>query len=83
MTMTEMRKAIFEMLAELCEREDILNDPEMELLDSNVLDSLSLILLLNRIDDEFGIEIQPTQVDFAVFKTPGSIADYVEKLANE
>ena len=78
--MTVTRKDVLEMLAEICECDEILNVPDMELLDSNVLDSLSFILLLNRIDDEFGIEIQPTQVDFAVFKTPQSIADHLIKL---
>ena len=70
------------MLEEICECDGIAENPEMELLDSNVLDSLSFILLLNRLDDDFDIEIQPTQVDMEVFRTPQTLADYLETLAD-
>ena len=76
--MSELRKEIYEIIEDICEYEGLCDNPDTELLESNILDSLSFILLLNRIDDELDIELQPTQIDPAVFRTPASIADYIE-----
>lgn len=71
------RETIYRILQEVTQTQDHPLSPQTELLESNILDSLSFLLFLDRLDDSFGIEIQPTQVPTAVWKTPQSIADYI------
>ena len=81
--MNDIRKQVFDILEDICEYDGIKENPDMELLESNILDSLSFILLLEQLEDEFDIEIQPTQIDLSVLKTANSIADFVEKALDE
>ena len=53
--------------------------PEQELLESGILDSLAFITLLEEIAVRWRIEIQPTQVPPAEWKTVRSIARMLEK----
>ena len=72
---------IYKILYEVCENECVY-DPDCELLESGVLDSLAFIELFARLEDE-GIEIQPTRIDRRCLKTPGEIEklvkEYIEK----
>ena len=47
--------------------------PDQELLESGILDSLAFIMLLEKISDRWGIEIQPTQVPREAFRTVDGI----------
>ena len=78
--MTVLDNDILEILADVCDCDDVLENPQMELLESNVLDSLSFILLLQRLDEDLDVEIQPTQVDINIFKTPQTLIDYIKGL---
>lgn len=49
------------LLYELCEDERVF-DPEIDLIDSGLMDSLAMIELFSVLEDE-GIELQPTQID--------------------
>ena len=81
--MSEIREKVFDLLEDITEYAGLRNNTELDLLDTNILDSLSFIILLERLDDELGIEIQPTQVSPAVWRTPDSIAKYIEKQLND
>ena len=49
------------LLYELCEDERVF-DPEIDLIDSGLMDSFAMIELFSVLEDE-GIELQPTQID--------------------
>lgn len=57
--------------------------PDQELLESGILDSLAFIMLLEKISDRWGIEIQPTQVPLETWKNVRSIANMVEREIKE
>lgn len=67
----------YQLLEEITQWEGLSTQPNTELLESNILDSLSFILLLERIEDLYGIELQPTQIPFAAWTTPASIRQYL------
>ena len=54
-------------------------DPSCELLDSGLLDSLALMELVDRLEDE-GVTLHPTQIDRERLRTPTQIAALVEEL---
>lgn len=74
------RESIYGILEEITQTQGLSEAPQTELLESNILDSLSFLLFLERLDEQFGIELQPTQVPTAVWKTPQSVADYILNL---
>lgn len=74
------RETIYEILEEITQTRGLSEAPQTELLESNILDSLSFLLLLDRLDEQFGLELQPTQVPTAVWKTPQTVADYILNL---
>ena len=78
--MSEIRLKVYDMLEDITGEDGLRENEERDLLETNILDSLSFILLLERLDDELGLEIQPTRVDPQVWRCASSIADYVEKL---
>ena len=55
-------------------------DPDCELLESGLLDSLALIELVNLLEDE-GIPLHPTRIDRQRLKTTGSITELVKELS--
>lgn len=71
------RETVYALLEEITQTQGLSEAPQTELMDSNILDSLSFLLLLDRLDEQFGIELQPTQVPPSVWKTPQSVADYL------
>lgn len=68
---------IYEILYEICENECVY-DPNFDLFESGVLDSLAFIELFAKLEDK-GIEIQPTRIDRNRLRTPAEI----EKLIKE
>jgi len=51
---------------------------ETPLLSSGIVDSFGFLELFDFIEKEFGISINPDEVDFEDFDTPAKIADYIE-----
>ncbi|MBQ9717402.1 MAG: D-alanine--poly(phosphoribitol) ligase subunit 2 [Clostridia bacterium] len=64
-------------LYEICGDEAVL-DPDCELIESGLLDSLALIELVSRLEDE-GVTLHLTRIDRSLLKTPRSIAELVNK----
>ncbi|WP_062216625.1 acyl carrier protein [Streptomyces sp. NBRC 109706] len=52
--------------------------PELSLFDDLGLDSTSVIELLMSLEDTVGLEIDPDELGPEVFRTVGSLTDYVE-----
>ena len=52
-------------------------NPQTELIDSEILDSLGLITLLAYLEEELGVELQPTQMSREAWRTPASIVEAV------
>jgi len=69
---------ISKILYEICGDESVL-DPNCELIESGLLDSLAMIELVSRLEDE-GVIIHLTRIDRNRLKTPKSIAELIEEL---
>jgi len=65
-------------LYEICGDESVL-DPDCELLESGLLDSLALIELVSRLEDE-GVVIHLTRIDRNRLKTPRSIEKLIQEI---
>lgn len=68
---------VYDILYKLCDNEAVYN-PDCELIDSEILDSLAIMELFSILEDE-GIIIHPTRIDKSLLKTPAGIIKLVNQ----
>ncbi len=71
--MIDVKKILYE----ICEDENVYNS-DFDLIESGLLDSLAMIELLAKLEDE-GVEIQPTRIDRKKLRTPRGIEEIVNE----
>ena len=78
-----MKHKIINIIEEVSGYENLRENLDVDLLQNEILDSLAFIELISTLNDEFNIEIQPTQVKPTTWRTVKGIVQMVEKLQNE
>lgn len=73
-----MKETLFEILERICEDDIVRNNPDIDLFETDLMDSLGFAELLADIEDELGILIAPSEVDRSTFNTPNRILAYLE-----
>ncbi len=73
-----MEEKIINIIAETCENETIKDNLDIDLIENEILDSLAFINLISRLEEEFDIEIQPTQVKPDTWRKINSIIELVK-----
>ena len=74
-----MEERIIEIIESLTDFKDLRKNREIDLLENEILDSLAFIELIEALEEEFDIEIQPTQVSPDTWRNVKKIAEMVEK----
>lgn len=69
----EVKTKLFEVLADICEDDIVLSDPEVDLFESGLLDSIAYMELLLEIENELGISIAPSEVEKEDVNTPAKL----------
>jgi len=77
MTINELKKLLYDN----CDDETIF-DPDVDLIDSGIMDSLVIIELLTRLEDQ-GIVIQLTQIDRNQLRTISGILKLINSINKE
>ena len=78
-----MREKIIDIIIRLTGYEDLRNNLNVNLIKDDILDSLAFIELISELENEFDIEIQPTQVPNDTWDSIDNIVKMVEKLMAE
>ena len=73
-----MEEKIIEIVERVTEFKGLKENLEIDLLENEILDSLAFIELISALEDEFDIEIQPTQVNPDVWRKVSSIVEFVK-----
>lgn len=73
-----MENRVINIIAEICENETIKDNLDIDLIENEILDSLAFVTLLSRLEEEFDIEIQPTQVKPDTWRSINSIIELVK-----
>lgn len=73
-----MKEEILELLAEICESDEVKDDLEMELFESGLMDSLGFAEFLVELEEQFDIVIAPSEVERQDIDTPEKILELVE-----
>ena len=75
-----MEEKIIEIIEKLTDFKDLNNNRDIDLLENEILDSLAFIELIEMLNDEFNIEIQPTKVSPDTWRSVKKIAEYIKQL---
>lgn len=75
-----MKEKVIEIIERVTGYKQLKENIDIDLLENEILDSLAFIELLTALEEEFDIEIQPTQVDANTWKNVDSIVGLVERL---
>lgn len=73
-----MREQLLDILAEVCEEEEVKTDLDLELVESGLLDSLAFAELLAQLEDQLGVVIAPSEIQRTEMDTPAKILALVE-----
>lgn len=77
--MTEEQPAVvLELVAQACGSDQVLAEPDVDLLDAGLLDSLAMVELLVGIEERLGVEIPPTDVDRTELSSVTKIVAFVD-----
>jgi len=69
------------LLYEIFEDENVYN-PEFDLIDSGLMDSLAFVELFTKLED-YGILIQPTRIDRNKLRTPKGIEELIDEIQSK
>ena len=75
-----MEDRIIEIIEKITEYKEIKNNKDIDLLENEILDSLAFIELIEVLNEEFNIELQPTQIKPDIWRSVKSIAEYIQQL---
>ena len=75
-----MEDRIIEIIEKITEYKEIKNNKDIDLLENEILDSLAFIELIEMLNEEFNIELQPTQIKPYTWRSVKSIAEYIQQL---
>ena len=72
-----MEDKIIDIIVEISENESIKDKLDIDLIENEIIDSLGFINLISRLEEEFDIEIQPTQVKPETWRSISSIVELI------
>lgn len=75
-----MEEKIVDIIIELTEYTNLKENKDIDLIENEILDSLAFIELISALEDEFDIEIQPTQIDPNIWRNVSKISELVKNL---
>lgn len=73
-----MEEKILDILAEACEDDSVKEDLDLELFESDLLDSLGFAELLAELDEELHVLIAPSEISREDMNTPRKIIELVK-----
>ena len=73
-----MEDRVINIIVEICGNEIIKDNLDIDLIENEILDSLAFITLISRLEEEFNIEIQPTQVKLDTWRSINSIVELIK-----
>ncbi len=73
-----MKEKVLNILEEICGDGVVREELDLNLFESGLLDSLGMIELLIKLEQEMNIVIEPTEVNREEIDTPNKLISYVE-----
>lgn len=75
-----MKEKIIDIIIKLTDYEELRNNTNVNLIEEDILDSLAFIELICELENEFDVEIQPTQVPKDTWNSVDNIVQMIKNL---
>ncbi|MFE6170362.1 D-alanine--poly(phosphoribitol) ligase subunit 2 [Viridibacillus arvi] len=69
------KQKVYELLAEVCQEDVVVEQPDIDLFEEGLLDSFGIITFLVEVEDKFGISVSITEFTREEWNTPNRIAE--------
>lgn len=76
--MTVSEDTVRRLVADICGTDEVLAEPDLNLFDAGLMDSLGMVELLVDLGDRMGVDISPTEVDREDIDTLDKIVAFVQ-----
>lgn len=77
--MENVQEKVLDILADVCGDEVVVEEPEINIVEEGLIDSLGYMELLVKLESELGVVIAPTEYTREEMDTPSKIAAIVEE----
>lgn len=78
-----MREKILDMIVNITDEKEIKENLDINLFENEILDSLGYTELLVAIEENFGVELSPTEIQREMIDTPNKIIELIESRSNK
>lgn len=79
--MTEVEEKVSALIVQVCDTDEVLSDPDLDLFEAGLIDSMGFVELLFGLEQEFSIQVPPTEIERDDVSTVTKILAFVnEKL---
>ena len=75
-----MEERVIEIIENLTGYKELKENKDIDLLENEILDSLAFVELITALEEEFDIEIQPTQVNPDTWRSVEKITELIKSL---
>jgi D-alanine--poly(phosphoribitol) ligase subunit 2 len=75
---TSLSERVLAIVAEVAEADEVRTNPDINLYDTHLVDSIKMVELIMLLSDRLGLEISPAELDRDQWSTPGKIVQYCE-----
>lgn len=76
----KVEERIIEIIENITDFKGLRNNKDIDLLENEIIDSLAFIELISSLEEEFDIEIQPTQIEPDTWRNVDKIIELIKKL---
>lgn len=77
-----MKEKVLDMFEEVIGTDEIREDLDLNLFDAGLLDSLGIIEMLLKIEEVFGLKLQPTDLERSDMATVNNLTAFLESKLN-
>lgn len=78
-----MRDKIIEIIYEISENEEFKVNPDIDLIENEVIDSMDFLELISCIEETFNVELVVSQIPSSVWRKVNSISEMIEEYIKE
>ena len=61
--MTEVEEKVSALIVQVCDTDEVLSDPDLDLFEAGLIDSMGFVELLFGLEQEFGLQVPPTEIE--------------------
>lgn len=73
----EVANRVLDLIEEICGDDIVRDEPDIDLFEEGLFDSLAAIEFLVDLEDEFGVSIAPTELEREQMNTPAKVIERV------